>query len=66
MNFLCLSTYRETVYTGKYPENRFGIRPGYRWDGVDRSNGFEKALFLRQAEKVAIKEVAWKWSTEDM
>ena len=54
------------MYTGKFPENRFGIRPGYRWDGVDRSNGFEKALLLRQAEKVAIKEVAWKWSTEDM
>ena len=55
-----------STYRGKFPENRFGIQPGYRWDGIDQSNGFEKAIYARQAEKQSLKDAAYKWSVEDM
>ena len=54
------------TYKGSYPPNRFNIRPGYRWDGVDRSSGFEKSFYAKQADRRATSDHAFKWSTEDM
>ncbi|KIM39794.1 hypothetical protein M413DRAFT_446720 [Hebeloma cylindrosporum] len=58
---------RRPEYTGPPPPpNRFGIRPGYRWDGVDRGNGFEKKLFESKNAKRRIVAESYQWSVDDM
>jgi pre-mRNA-splicing factor CWC26 len=35
------------------PINRFGIKPGRHWDGVERGTGFEEQLFKARNERAA-------------
>ncbi|XP_075509465.1 uncharacterized protein LOC142545901 isoform X2 [Primulina tabacum] len=46
--------------------NRYGIKPGRHWDGVDRSNGYEKEMFKRTNEKRATEMEAYMWSVSEM
>lgn len=57
----------KAVYKGPpAPPNRYQLKPGPRWDGVDRSNGFEKQYYESLSTKKAFNEAAYKWSVEDM
>jgi pre-mRNA-splicing factor CWC26 len=52
------------LYKGAAPPNRYGIRPGHRWDGVDRGNGFEKEYFTAQNRRRNLKELDYAWQID--
>ncbi|EEQ86202.1 pre-mRNA-splicing factor cwc26 [Blastomyces dermatitidis ER-3] len=53
------------VYTGPAAPNRYGIRPGHRWDGVDRGNGFEQQWFEAR-NKIKMREgLEYAWTMDE-
>jgi pre-mRNA-splicing factor CWC26 len=53
------------LYQGSFQPNRFGIRPGYRWDGVDRSIGFEKKWFEARNRKKDMEDLKYAWEMDE-
>lgn len=53
------------TYPGASEPNRYGIRPGWRWDGVDRSNGFEKKWFAARNAAQNRKDLEYAWTMDE-
>jgi pre-mRNA-splicing factor CWC26 len=53
------------VYQGAATPNRYGIRPGYRWDGVDRGNGFEAERFKALNRREMNKNLSYSWQMDE-
>jgi pre-mRNA-splicing factor CWC26 len=53
------------LYQGAFQPNRYGIRPGHRWDGVDRGNGFETEWFKSRNRKANIANLEYQWQQDE-
>lgn len=52
-------------YQGAFEPNRYGIRPGWRWDGVDRSNGFERKWFAARNKAKDREALEYAWQMDE-
>lgn len=53
------------LYKGAAAPNRYGIRPGHRWDGVDRSNGWEAERFKGINRQERNKNLGFAWEMDE-
>ncbi|KAK5081514.1 Pre-mRNA-splicing factor cwc26 [Lithohypha guttulata] len=56
---------RKREYQGPAPPNRYGIKPGWRWDGVDRGCGFEKEWFQARGKKTRNENLEYQWAMDE-
>lgn len=56
---------RKKDYQGAAPPNRYGIKPGWRWDGVDRGNGFEKEWFQARGKKTRNENLEYQMAYDE-
>ena len=52
------------LYKGPAAPNRYGIRPGYKWDGVDRGTGFENEYFAVRNRRANLKSLDFAWQMD--
>lgn len=53
------------LYSGPSAPNRYGIRPGHRWDGVDRGTGFEKEYFTARNRRSNLQTLDYAWQMDE-
>lgn len=53
------------TYQGAFEPNRYGIRPGWRWDGVDRGNGFERKWFAARNKAKDRQDLEYAWQMDE-
>lgn len=53
------------LYAGHAAPNRYGIRPGAKWDGVDRGNGFEADWFKARNQRSRLEALSYAWQTDE-
>ncbi|TVY81983.1 Pre-mRNA-splicing factor cwc26 [Lachnellula suecica] len=53
------------IYMGAAAPNRYGIRPGHRWDGVDRGNGWEGERFKAMNRRTRNKNLDFEWQMDE-